>query len=248
MDELVGGSMDLAGDIRRITRNTAGLWTDAVGAVPMRIAVELQGGEAANGACNIWAPGGVIVIHAIGAAYTQLELDIAAQTTADTYIQAGIIVPMLLIPFGVQYGRGRSVSLEPSVEMTTLSSGTRFVRKLAPPRRAVRFAWTRPVDETQIYLSSPSPDTISGVAGSPLVAPADTAFTIEGIMSRLGGSTVPCLYIPQVPRGAGALHLLRKRSRLYGRLTSGLDTEASLGDEGVNEMRRIQTLSIEEEL
>jgi hypothetical protein len=157
-----------------------------------------------------------------------------------------------LIPFGTQYSRGRTLATQHSQEVTTLQNGVRSVRRLAPPRRAVEFAWVEGVDTTQIYRDfslSATPDYTAAVASGAGLATRRATDILSGVADRQQGARLPVVYLPSLIYDAGGTEVARRDQHLYGRiLTDTFTRVAALGDEVADEIQTIGTVRIEEEV
>ena len=248
-NELAGGFMKLGNDYRKIKTNTEGLWGGVTHKIPHIILEGITGAEATSGSGGfISVPNGAATVNLLGAAYSGYRLRINSQGGVDPYFEMGnmIIGPCLF--FGQQYSWGRSIQTTANVELFTQLDGTSRTVQRGPSARAVQFAWTDGIDMTDAF--SPDPDYIKNTttAGAlPVVSRWDTPYQMEGLIGLLDGPDTPIVYLPSVKKGpADVRQLLGRHEFMAGRLTSPVSIESVQGEEGLNEVWRIASITIDE--
>lgn len=254
-DELVGGYalMTSGGTtyIRAILGNAEGVWRGTGKALTLRI--DGASSAPASGKLNIIRPAVTGIAWNVGA-YRYWRIRVAAQTmdgSSPGYLSIGAVVIGPLLPFGRQYSRGRTLATIHSQEVATLPSGYRSVRTLAPPRRAVEFAWVEGVDTTQAQadITSTAPDWIAGTAGGAALATRNAGDVIEGMARRQGGAALPVVYLPDLEYLDAGTTVARRDQQVYGRIMSDtLARVAPLGSESRDEVQTVGTVRIEEEV
>jgi hypothetical protein len=255
-NEFAGGTLALdTNKYRRITRHTGGSYTDETTVRPEFFCDTMDGTEDASGTLELWAPRLLIILHNVGE-YRWLRLRINAQTTADGYFEIGQALLGPIAIFGRQYSRGRVLSRQPNTTLTTRRNGSRVSRREGASRRSVQVAWREGVDSYSIFpnppTTNPVPDYLTGTTtggAEPIATPFDTAFKMDALVDELNGSDRPVVYLPTVPRGTpDTLHHLHLHESLYGRVVTASRLENVVGDEGMGEVLRIGSVTIEEEL
>lgn len=256
LNELAGSSIYLAsGRVVRIVSNTSGRWSTATGAVRPTITIDassLDAFTALSGTASLVPKDFVVITRAPSTAIMGVRLYIEGQDTAEGYFQIGTLVMGHVEVFADEYGWGRNIDLEPSVERTTLRGGSSRTRVLAPPKRRVTFAWEGGIDTTQIEGTEPEPDyvTSSSTASSPAVASMGHApWQVFGLTSFLDSGRVPVVYLPQIPLGSTGVdtHTLNRREQLMlAQVVSNTPLETVVGDECDDEVIRISNVELEE--
>lgn len=254
-DALKGGTIDLGGgDIRKIRANRAGWWrkTDPGVYTPLAVLLDDDTGLGVFGTCDLWTPAAVYLF----APTVDIEepiLTVDAQTTADGYLETGIVALMRLEAFCWEY-EGRAVELGVAHERVELRNGARIGRQLAPPRRAVEFGWPGGVNGSTLYDGEPS-DYRAWGGSIPISTLADTPWRLEEALLRARGGARPVVYLPQVkvPSSGGTeaspLVIKDPARFLYGRIVSERTRlDNVLGDEFEAEVLRVNQVRIEEEV
>jgi hypothetical protein len=257
---LVGATVDLGGgDLRRVRHNHAGAWLAAGGAgtyPSTRLMLEsYDAADAASGTLALRMPSGFFMTNLLTST-DLLTLRIPSQSTAEGYLELGTVL------FGRvhllrQYGRGRVVAFQPSVELTTTENGTRMARRLGPPRRKIEFTYDDSIDMTQVSgTATTAPDyyTIGYPGSDALVAPDATPYTVGGLINLIDGPRLPIGYLPAIKQPSGAWTAtapyaeINPHAFLYGRaMVEEWRTDAQLGNENASELVRGGLITIEEE-
>ncbi|MCP3958830.1 MAG: hypothetical protein GY719_13335 [bacterium] len=279
--ELVGGSLELAGGIvRRIAGNTEGsLLARGQGRVARIYLDGIEGVEpTALPSARIWYPRVLVVKPLGGHRYSAFRLVLHHGTETEDvpppaagYFQIGTMALGHVALFGWDSSRGRILSRQPNVELTTQTDGSRGSRRLGPSRRAVELAWAEGVDVTPVQGEG-APDYVRSswsYLGQPAAARHDTPYLLDGLLDALDGPHTPLVYLPRVPLGElpgsegepeeaeapvpsqpepMVFTWQRARGAIYGRLTSPVRLESVLGEEESSEVMRVATVTIEEEV
>ena len=196
----------------------------------------------------------VLMISLGGAKYSGLRLTLAA--AADGRIGTVVIGPVVVHPD--QQSWGRVIELESQAEITDLGDGAQRATVRGAPRRIVEVSWADGVDTRLASVDSDDPGyhVVESTAGDPVALTGTTPWQIAGIMRSVDGGAAPVVYLPRVPAsgwtsgGGGAYWqvLHRRADLIYGRLSDRVRLETVQGDEGVDEVIRIATLAILEEV
>ena len=254
-NELNGATVELVGGTtvrRKISANNEGVWRDTT---TKQLKIKLDstaGGDPATGTAHIWSPRLTAIVQMKGVTYQGYRIKIDAQTGADGYFTIGSAVLGPVFVFGRDYSWGRVRSIEPNVEVTTALDGSRRSRKLGNARRAVDFGWTEGVDLTNLSGTTPDPryalGTTSGGA-QPIAAAEEGPLLMYGLADMLDGPHTPCVYLPRIPKGTpDTFQYVTRGYALYGRLAGGVRLETVQGEELSDEVTRVATVTIEEEV
>ena len=245
--ELVGGTVKFTGtsDYREILENTGGAWTDEGAAVPYIRCRDIDDGEGATGACEFWAPNVVGYKHELGDFHRYWRLRIPSQVTAQGDYRLGQLVFGHVHVFGMQYGRGWSVSVEPQWDIETLRSGSTRARKMGKALRQIEIGWTDGSDATQAQASDPVPDYVTGSSsGIPLASRGDEIRRLQGLALQHGAD--PVLFLPRINRTTDEVIVTDPDLWLWGRIESPATRTNVLGDEDVSELDRLDAITIRE--
>jgi hypothetical protein len=259
MGELVGGTVDLGSSkYRRITKNTAGVWTNTAGHVLPSIEFDgLDSSEPASGTLDIWNPQILVVMHNVSRIFTKLKLVIDSQTTADGDLRIGQAIIGGLELFSQDYSYGRVIASKPNTDLVTYRDGSRSSFKRADNRRSVSFGWGEGVDVTDLQGSSVDADYLMGTStsgASPVGYRGDMPSRMLQMLAHTAGPDVPVVYVARVEAGStgnDVKTILGHSGAIYGRIVSGVNIDNIVGDENdsvTGEVFRIANVQIEEEL
>lgn len=258
-DELIGGTVDLGSSkLRKITKNTAGVWTNAAGAVLPAVQFDgLDNTEPASGTLDIWSPSIMIVIHDLDRIFTKMKLVIDSQSTADGDLRVGQVMIGSMELFSQDYSYGRVIASDPNTQLITYRDGTRSSFRRGSNRRSVSFGWGEGVDVTEIQGSSVDADYLLSTStggASPVGYRGDTPSRLMQLISSTAGANIPVVYVPRVDAGSSGNDVKTIQGTsgaLYGRIVSGVNIDSIVGEEldsTSGEVFRIANITIEEEL
>ena len=246
---------DSTGKVARIERNRAGAWTDETTARPV-LWCEATGAAdlPSSGTGRIWRSsfGAVLADYADG--YELLRLKIDAQSTADGDLRIGVVVIGPLYVFGHQFDQGWQIRQIADVEVSDLPGGRRVSRKLGPTRREASIAWAETaVDLKQEQADQPVPDYVTGASGGdPIATRGGTLRELVGLIEEIDGPSRPVAFVRRVPRPGGGesttLPITRPELVIYGRIETDPQLDNVTGDEGVDEVERMNQITITEEV
>lgn len=247
--------------VRKIETNTSGAWAAASSGTTKLTALRLEGIDGteatAGSAGSVWSKEVCIVVPTTGLGrYDALKLSVPGQPTYEGQLQIGVAVLGHVVVMGHQYDWGRALEWLPRAELVETRSGGRVGVGLGPTRRAVEVNWAGGVDSSDITRDYADPDYIVGYTGGPAVAaPADTPYTLGGLVELLEGSTLPVVYLPSFPMQASSGSVITITNRalmLYARvMAETLRVESVLGEEwgaSKGEVFRVATVRLEEEV
>jgi len=255
-DELDGATVDLGSSkFRKISRNTAGLWSDTAGTTvtkPVQAHLEtVDGTEPASGTANIWSPRLLVTIRA-ASNFTGYRLVIDSQSNADGYFEIGSAVLGPVFLFSRDYSWGRVLALDTNTELTEARDGTRRSRVLGPSRRKVEFGWIDGIDMTPVLGANPDPAYLKATstgASKPAALDGETPLLIRDLVGHLNGQHTPCVYLANVAKGTPDVQQTTAQdAAIYGRIMTGVRLETVQGEELEDEVTRIATITIEQEL
>ena len=259
---------------KHIRANTEGGWhVDGTGTIHTRVpriyyeTGELNSSDANSGTCAIWRKNfGCILLNKASNNIDQtISLYLPAQANADGYFQIGSVLIGEVAVFGHQFDRGLSWTTRPNVQDYSRPDGTRRPHILGPVRRAVEFSWSETaVDASSIQggfsaanetlPSSNSPEWVAGTAGGnyPVASTRDAVSLMEGILREVNGSSQPVAFLPRIPLKAGhaqeSIQFNDDRMFLYGRIDSDHSYSVVQGNEGADEVQRLNKITITEEV
>jgi hypothetical protein len=242
--EFVGAHVDLGGGVhRKILAHTEGIWSTASGKhVELRIA--LQGGEAGSGTCAIYAHSGVAVVHAISTLYSRFRHRIPVQDTAENYFETGIVLPGHVQPMGYQWSWGAERRLEPNASSRQSASGTSYRRGLGPGRPTLVVPWVDGLDLSRLRDASPTPDYLAhGAVSEGLANLNDVGHLLQGMLEELRSGEIPVVALLAIPTSATTI--TDPTMFLYGRISSSVQVEYDNGDEGTDEVVRVQSVTVD---
>ena len=259
LNELEGGTVDLGSSkYRRIHRNAPGVWTNAANHVLPNIEFDgLDSSEPASGTLDIWSPRILAVVHNVANVYTKFRITIPAHQTSTDDIRIGTLLIGPVYLFSQDYSWGRLVGTEPNTDVITYRDGSRSSFQRGKNRRRVTFGWGEGIDVTHLQGTSVNADYVMGTSTGG-AKPVGYRGDMPSILSRLnaftGGAHLPLVYCASIDAGSSgndAKLMQGLNVTLYGRMVTGVQTDAIIGDELAadgGEVFRVATLQIEEEL
>ena len=217
---------------------------------------ELSGRPSGNGTARIVPKNISIVANLLGKKATAWAIRIPTNPTIDNYFQIGsMLLGPMVIP-GNQYSFGRTITLESNISEYETNDRVRYAKKMSPPRRNIRIAWTEGVDISSLMGASPTPDVWSGSTsgGAEKIATRnDTPYLVTGLIDYLEGAVNPVVYLPSIPRSGGSGTDVQIINRYHDQILCTIDPETSidnvLGDENLSiggELFRVATLNMTE--
>lgn len=260
-NELVGGAIEFPnGDVRRIVSNTAGHISEVNGLLSTAniCLIRLEGvddGENASGTGKIWFPrvSTGLVIQSAEAIRIQINDDASPVAPPEGYFTIGRMFFGSMHPFGADYTQERTVSVNPNTSITTSRDGRRRARVNGPTRRAVSFSFPA-IDMTE-FSGEDTITTGSVYAGNYNgIAVRDEPSRLAGMIEYLRGPGRLIAYMPYIPNmfppsATSWTHTYQRiRGTFIGRITSPITLTQVAGDEQVDEVLSIGTVTVEEEV
>ena len=247
-NELVGGHVVIAGTPNtkhRILANGPGLWADGSGVVPW-IRVDDAAAIPATGTVNIVCPGGVMVASpaaTVSARYWRLRF-VGGQGGPGDVFEAGTAWIGRLLPMGAVPDWTWTDTSEPNVSRRMDSYGTARARELGPVRRSWTWSWAdggadlfplRDADAANL-------DAVKVPGGRGIVAGEDVWMSLRGALQT--HQALPVAALRKVP--ADGITITDPTLWLYGYLDGSVSARGIVGTEGENEVVRIESITIRE--
>ncbi|MBT7097573.1 hypothetical protein HN937_09375, partial [Candidatus Poribacteria bacterium] len=256
---LRGAQLDLgagadADRYKRISANTEGSWVGTGGTTKRPVLTlhpdDLTGAEAASGTALLWPRTHGALRHEYTEDEDVYQFFIPAQKTAEGYYEIGAWVAGDVNILARPYDWGYSTATAHNVEVAEQRDGTRAAVRRGPPRRTFRFAWMHTaVDETQPWTTDPSPDYVAGsTSGEPVATPSSTLRMLEGFLDRQDGAVGLAVLLLNIPSGTGAKLVVGREEAILGRLLTSPTRENVQGDEGTDEVSRLNEFTFSEEV
>ena len=256
-NELIGATCildDGAGNrvYREIISNTEGIFDNKIG---KRANILLKGALTSDpntGSMNIIPKNASFVVSLNGVKGAAWGIRITAQETIDNDIRIGSLSMGSVAVFSPQYGRGRSITFEPNVEIYEQPDNTIRTRIRGAGKKIARISWSDGVDLRPFFEDTLDPDFYksSSTAGALAVANyGDIPYQLQGVYEYLQGSK-PIVYFPSIDVSSSLAGDTRTYSRdyqfLYGLTDGSLSYDSVLGDELSDEVFRVATVIIRE--
>ena len=237
---------------RRIAWNSSGTFSNVSS---QRLQIKLEDAspsDPTSGTLRIIPNSITIVVSVNGVRAIAWGLDIPAQETIDNFFQISNFCFGPISIFSPQYGRGRSISFEPNVEIFETPDGTIKPRKRGEGRRTCRIAWSEGVDTRSIYgdLTQLEYYKSSDTSGAEAVSTwGDIPHKLEGVYRYCSG-VKPIVYLPYVvyaETSSNDIRILNRREQhIFGLLDGGMSFDNVLGDEYSDEVFRVASITIKE--
>ena len=248
-DEFVGGTALLTSGgtttAHEIESNTSGDWNTG-SSVVSRLRLKETASAAASGTIDIVSPNGIFLPTAFAdAEFRYLRITINGSKTPDDYFEAGSIAVGACVVPGKRWARGWNLKTTPVVDSTTNSHGTKTIRQRGPNRRSVSFNWDDGAKVDRVRSGIGTADYQSAASGTPALAGRDDVwFQLEGLLHRAKGGELPVCVIQRVPDSASTI--TDPSMYVFGTMDSALSINHVLGESGVGEFIRCETITVTE--
>lgn len=240
----------------KIKQNTEGIWTTSLAKSPtILIDTDLTDPSTLPAAGNIAImPTSItLVAELFNGSGTPgeyaLRLSIDRQFTVEGYYQIGTMVQGSVYFMAPQYQRGRTITHSPNVETVETLDNMFYSRKLSEGSRTFQVAWTEPVDTRTIMNLDPDYWQFSSSSGAqPVANYGDAPFSMLGMCRYLANQT-PVVYLPAIQKSNGSDDIQvfnRYHDHSLVRPSGDVSMESVLGEEGVDEMFRLATVTFVE--
>jgi len=244
-DELVGATVDLgSGALRKISRHTPGLWSTVAGAHVELVLEDVDGTEPSSGTLTIAHHSGVLVLHGLSTLYDKYRLRIASQDTADGYLETGKVLAGRIQVAGHEWDWGSNYQRSPNVEVAEMGAGTTRRRRVGRALARWTIAWTAGMDQSALRRKDPDWLGDGSSASEGLVNAQDVPWLLWGLLEELRSGETPVVVLAAIPTTSDTT-ITDPTLYLYGTIASPVDVENVLGDEGEDEVHRVQTITIQ---
>ena len=239
---------------RKISTNSAGVYTGALNSLQTRILLEeVDGTEAVSGTDGqIWMRDTAHIIpHTTR--YRKYRVRVEAVDTAEGYLKLGALIIGHFFPTGAylqeqKWNRVREWAT--SWEEVTTKSGGSIVHATAPGRRASEVQWVDGVNTKSVQTDLAPSWVIGWVGGQAVAVPADVPWSVPGLLEELEGATTPVAEVLAAdlpPDATTPVHVVDRTLLLYGRLKSAtLRADRVIGDPETGEVIRLGSVRLEE--
>jgi len=248
--------------VATVDRNSEGMAYEGTTAKPTTLFLDPEtfdpASVPASGTGHLWFKNMTVLVPKSETPFEGIRLQLCNTGTLpqEGFYSAGNIVPGSVAVFGWDYSRERNVTNTPNVELTTLRDGTRHAYKAGELRRRVRFSWAQGVDVTQLrseWGGATSPDYVKVAGtGTPAALRVDGELLMWGLLDRIDGPGLPVVYIPKIDFSQAGTPTFDPRQyargAIYGRTVTPITLETVLGSEEVDEVYRLNSVTIEQEL
>jgi len=243
--ELVGGTLNRNGTLRRILANTEGVWgTDAT---TRRLEVQTDGVVTAGGTTSIQAPDGVLVVHGLTASRARWRVRIPSQSTAESYFEAGHIgIYSVAVP-GAAFAWGWTDESRQNVSEARDRYGTAYRREEGPLQRIFAMAWTDGQAQgplrTEGAAAAVSYVSVDGT--NAVGVRRDVPWLLRGMLEEAAGGTLPVVGLANLTADVSSQMITDPSVWVVGYWTGSVATAHVSGILGDDEVTRVETVSIE---
>jgi hypothetical protein len=231
---------------RHPSGNAPGRWSSAT--TEPRARIELGstkvGDPTTGGTLSLWSPEVTVIVPGVTASAWRLVID-STHGTADgdyrTKFQWCEAHPLAMLP---SWGRGlTAIAGHDRAEMEG-GVGVRVDR--APASKALRIAWDEGIDETERHSGGDTQHVTPWSSGSePASIVGEVPSSVVSMIDRQSGRPVGWVVWARV--ASAAVVIRRAFEQHWGTAESAPDTESTVGDEALDEVVRIATLTIRRE-
>lgn len=260
MDELKDGHAYFgSGNAKRIEHNTEGYWikrSTTSKFTTLHVPDLTNAFPASGSSMQIFPPNAVGLVYLpqehSSSAYRLRLAPSGSGVTPNGYFEIGQMVFGPVVIQGWDWSESHSEELEPNVETTEFSDGKRrtVVRGKTRKVKSLTFQETAATD---MYVG-PDDYLLANANSYPVSNRHDSTDQMMGLFKRLQGSHEPVIFLPHVRSSSAALpHAVTLRDHeqsgsFYGRIVSTVSRDVVLGEELTDEIYRLGTITIEEEL
>jgi hypothetical protein len=245
-NEYAGATFEIDDTSREITHHPEGRWATAgVRTVFHLDAVDSGDTSSATGAL---VPRQALLVLPISARYsgvkiTQVAPDSNNPAPWEGYWMAGRVLVGAVYPLADDPSWGRAVEHQGGAEIERTRDRTTRVRNAAPIARVIELAWVDGVDQSGVDGGDPDRVEYGGASASVGGTPA----VLAGIQRLTDAGTEQLVYIPRLT--VGTAHVLQRRHEaILCRIASPYRAETVQGDEDVDEVIRLGTIVLEEDV
>lgn len=247
-DEWAGASFEVDDTARKVAHHPDGTWSTAR---KPRLVLHLDAvddTETASAMGRI-VPRQALLILPITATYsgvriTQVAPDTDNPTVYQGYWEVGRVIVGPVHVLADDPSWGRAIEHQDGAEVSEARDRSRRSRVAAPTRRIVELAWADGVDTSGLANESSRStvqvhDAASAVGGTPEA--------VAGLMRAIDGGAGQVVYIPRLT-GGHAQVLQRRNEAILCRMAGPVRIETVHGDELDNEVVRVTSFTLEEDV
>lgn len=245
-DEMVGGYLDFGSGVRcRILSHTAGYMANTATVKPV-FRIDDSGSAPASGSMTPIHHSGILVLSGYTPASARYwRLRIPSQQTAENYYEAGTIsLGAILVP-GKRWADGFTFAVEPIVSSSDSQSGTRRIEERGTPRRRLTVSWSHGSKIDRLRGNASQVDHLSAGPSTPALAGRDDVlWQLEALQGRAQSGRLPVVVVPQIPTQTSTI--TDPSLYLFGVVEGTVQAAQVVGDEGVDEYVRVESLTVTE--
>lgn len=146
-------------------------------------------------------------------------------------------------PFGQQWSLQSSQTVTPNIESSTNQAGTSSVRKVGELQRSWNITWADGMDQTGLYNNTENyfADDYGNIIGTH----RDVGNQLIGIYEDIDSGEIPVVLLSKVSPTMDTQVITDPTTFLYGRMTSPITKEVVSGDEGIDQVIRVSSITID---
>lgn len=262
-EELVDGYFFLGSGVSRTIRaHNQGKWTSSETTRSVLELSDVDGGDPTAGSAGAIIPRNwSILVDMKGERYSGIRLTIPTPAGSipappQSFWEIGTLIVGAVVLHGDQYSWGRTIETVSGTELLEARDRTTRSRVTAPPHRVISYQWSDGIDTSESSNPAGNPDPSFAAASDHsssegVTVIGSTALQMDGVARRLNGSDSPVVYLPRVARfsAVSPVAVLNRRSELVlGRIITPVQIESVQGEELEDEVVRVATVTIREEV
>jgi len=250
-NEFAGGHVLMTGNVARtIVSHGAGAITQNATLHPEFLLDGVAGADPAAAAMTFVAPNGVLVIHFTEAQFfrRRWRLRIPIQDCPDTGFKIGAMHIGYIQGAGQQWSNGYSVGMRGNVSSRRTAYGTNYRKQRGPPARTAIISYADGTTEKPLRgAAGLDVDYLGSSVGAPNTAHQDVWRLLQGVFEETKAGELPIILLMKIP-DASDVTINDRSLFLYGQFSERTSMQWSniLGDEGVDEYGRGETIEVEE--
>ena len=155
--------------------------------------------------------------------------------------------PVHLVPDESDWQRTQRI--QPTTQRFEARDGTRTTARWGAPRRVLTMSWVAGIDSTKAQDGSDPAYHRLDASGEALGHTGTSPYLLAGLIEQLSGDHRPIVLLPAMEAFSSRVEVLNRRHQmLHGRIVSSPSLETAQGEEDVDEVIRVQQLTVEGEL
>jgi hypothetical protein len=243
--ELVGGTVNRNGTLKRIVANTEGVW--GADATTRRLEVQTDGTVTAGSTTSIQAPDGVLVVHGLTTSRARWRVRIPSQSTAEGYLEAGHIGLYAVAVPGAAFAWGWTDESRQNVSEARDRYGTAYRRDEGPLQRIFAMAWTDGQAQGPLRTegAAAAVSYISVDGTNAVGVRRDVPWLLRGMLEEARAGALPVVGLANLTAGVSSQMIVDPSVWVVGYWTGSVATAHVSGILGDSEVVRVETVSIE---